>query len=182
MSTHPAILATQHWLEHFIIRFNICPFAKREFINQRIRYQLLTGQDPEQHLLQIIEECQFLDKHADIETTLLIFPEDLHDFDMFLDFLELAEQLLQQQGFEGVYQLASFHPDYQFADSETEDPANYTNRSPYPMLHLIREASIEQALQHYPHDPASIPENNIQLTRKMGLEKLQAILAQCFKP
>ncbi len=181
MTQHPAILATQQWLERFIIRFDICPFAKREFIRQRIRYQRLSGHDAEQHLLNLIDECRFLDTHPETETTLLVFSEDLTDFDAFLDFLDIAEQLLRQQGFEGIYQLASFHPDYLFAGSEPDDPANYTNRSPYPMLHLIREASIERALQHYPHDPATIPENNIRLTRQMGREKLQALLDQCFK-
>ncbi len=181
MTNQPAILATQHWLKHFIIRFNICPFAKREFINQRIRYQLLAGTDTEQHLLTLIKECQFLDENLETETTLLIFPEDLTDFDSFLDFLNLADQLLIQQGYEGIYQLASFHPDYVFAGSDKNDPANYTNRSPYPILHLIRETSIEQALKHYPHDPATIPENNIKLTRRMGADTLQALVNQCFK-
>jgi hypothetical protein len=97
--------------------------------------------------------------------------------------LAMAEQLLLLQGYEGVYQLASFHPDYRFEDngSDTEiDPANYTNRSPYPMLHIIREESLERALSHYP-DPENIPVRNIKLTREMRLNNLQKLLAACYK-
>jgi hypothetical protein len=109
------------------------------------------------------------------ETTLLILPEGCTQFNDFLDLTAMAEQLLIDQGYEGVYQLASFHPDYCFAGEDENDPANYTNRSPYPMLHIIREASIEQALKTYPN-PELIPERNIELTRKLGLEKIQALL------
>ncbi|MCQ8183757.1 DUF1415 domain-containing protein, partial [Methylomonas sp. SURF-1] len=90
-------------------------------------------------------------------------------------------QLLTDQGYEGIYQLASFHPRYRFADSDETDPSNYTNRSPYPMLHLIRESSIENALAIYP-DPAAIPERNIELTRRLGLKKLQDIVSACLEP
>ncbi len=179
MSQNPVISAARQWIESFIIPFNICPFAKREFQNDRIRYQCLSGQNLDDHLFNLITECRYLDQHPETETTLLIYPDAFAAFDDFLDFLSLAEQLLYQQGFEGIYQLASFHPLYCFEGSDDNDPANYTNRSPYPMLHLIREASIEKALKHYPHDPASIPENNIQLLRKMGLTKLMALLAHC---
>jgi hypothetical protein len=95
-----------------------------------------------------------------------------------LDLVAIAEDVLIDQDYEGVYQLASFHPDYCFADSKPDDAANYTNRSPYPMLHIIREASIEKALTKYPN-PEQIPERNMQLTRKLGLEKLQTLLATC---
>ncbi|WP_198245236.1 DUF1415 domain-containing protein [methane-oxidizing endosymbiont of Gigantopelta aegis] len=178
MPQNSAINLTRQWIESFIIPLNICPFAKREFQNNRIRYQCLSGQNLEDHLFNLISECRYLDQHPETETTLLIYPEAFTHFDAFLDFLSLAEQLLYQHGFEGIYQLASFHPHYCFEGSDDNDPANYTNRSPYPMLHLIREASIEKALKHYPSDPESIPENNIHLLRKMGLDTLTALLSQ----
>ena len=94
--------------------------------------------------------------------------------------MEIANDLMFEQGYEGVYQLASFHPDYCFADSEADDPANYTNRSPYPMLHLIREQSIEKALALY-KKPESIPETNVQLARELGLKKMQSLLEEAVK-
>ena len=129
----------------------------------------------------IFTECQRLDQDLNIETTLIIFPIYFKQFDDYLDFLGIAESLLIEQGYEGIYQLASFHPDYCFSGEAHEDPANYTNRSPYPMLHLIREESLERALKSHPN-PEKIPERNITLTRKLGLEKLQAILTSAKKP
>lgn len=105
----------------------------------------------------------------------------MESFDDFLDAVEIGDELMLAQGYEGVYQLASFHPDYCFEGSDEEDAANYTNRSPYPMLHLIREASIEKALAHYPKDPDLIPETNVKLARKLGLQKMQTLLAESRK-
>jgi hypothetical protein len=110
---------------------------------------------------------------------LLIFSTSLSHFDDYLDFLHVAEQLLSAQGYEGVYQLASFHPDYCFDGANIDDPANYTNRSPYPMLHLLRESSLEKAIDRHPH-PEQIPAHNIALTRQLGLAKMQALLAACY--
>ena len=102
------------------------------------------------------------------------------DFDDFLDLVAIADDLLIAQAYEGVYQLASFHPDYCFAEASPDDAANYTNRSPYPILHLIREASIEQVLNHYP-EPENIPLRNIALTRELGSNYLQALLNACHQ-
>ena len=176
MNTDAIITATQNWLSQFIIKYSICPFAKQVFDQAQIRYQLFTSNDIPHNLANVIRECQYLDQHPEIETSLLIFNNLLQDFDDYLDFVAIAEELLFQQGYEGIYQLASFHPDYCFADSDPDDAANYTNRSPYPMLHLIREASISKALEHYPN-PDSIPERNIALTRELGLVYLQGLLA-----
>ncbi|WP_305906652.1 DUF1415 domain-containing protein [Methylomarinum sp. Ch1-1] len=178
MNPDLVVASTREWLKSFIIDYNICPFARREYERNRIRYAVVEDLDWGDCLTRLVGECHILDTDPDTETTLIIFPQTLHDFDAYLDFLGLAERLLVDQGYEGVYQLASFHPHYRFADSDDKDPANYTNRSPYPMLHLIREASIEQALRHYPH-PENIPERNIRLTRQMGLDKLQRLLQQC---
>lgn len=130
------------------------------------------------HLESLIIEAEHLDSQSETETTLIIFSEAYQDFDDFLDMLALAEDVLIEQGYEGIYQLASFHPDYCFADADIQDPANYTNRSPYPMLHLIREASIEQVLENYP-DPEQIPERNMRITRELGERYLQQLLAGC---
>lgn len=179
MTTENIIKQTENWLTSFIITYNICPFAKREHDKASIRYAVIESNKLEQCLESVITECQRLDSETEIETTLLIFPAQFNHFDDYLDFLELAESLLIEQQYEGVYQLASFHPDYCFEGETNKDPANYTNRSPYPMLHLIREASLERALSSFPH-PEQIPERNIVLTREMGLEKLQTILKNCY--
>ena len=170
------ISATQSWLNTFIIAYSICPFAKREQERDSIRYQVIEGQQTEACLLTLMSEIDYLNSHPKTETTLLIFSDGFAEFNAYLDMLELAEQLLVDQCYEGVYQLASFHPDYCFEDSEPQDAANYTNRSPYPMLHIIRESSIETALNNYPN-PEAIPERNIALTRELGVEKLKKLLA-----
>lgn len=183
MTNQHIISATQKWLTSFIIEYNICPFAHREQQRNSIRYQVASSGQLESTLETLIEECIYLDEHTEAETTLLILPKGFSNFEDYLDMLAMAEQLLLLQGYEGVYQLASFHPDYRFGDngSDTEiDPANYTNRSPYPMLHIIREESLERALSHYP-DPENIPVRNIKLTREMGLKNLQQLLAACYK-
>ncbi|ANE54920.1 MULTISPECIES: DUF1415 domain-containing protein [Methylomonas] len=180
MSNQQIIAATQAWLNSFVIAYNICPFAKREQQRNRIRYRVEHGNSIESCLNTLIDECIHLDTHPETETTLLILAEFFDDFDDYLDLLAIAEQLLIDQGYEGVYQLASFHPHYRFADSDETDPANYTNRSPYPMLHLLRESSIENALATYP-DPAGIPQRNIELTRRLGMKKLEEILRACFE-
>jgi hypothetical protein len=177
MSDPLIIRATQNWLTAFIIHYNICPFAKHVHESGRIRYQVAGHQHWEYCLETLLAECRYLDAEPVTETTLLIFPAMGRMFDDFLDFAAIAEQLLIEQGYEGIYQLASFHPGYCFADAPGNDPANYTNRSPYPMLHIIREASITEALRGYPN-PDSIPERNIELTRRLGLEKLQTLLAE----
>lgn len=181
MSDRAVIYATQTWLASFIIAYNICPFAKREQQRNSIRYHVTRPEDLPGALEAVITECEYLDSHAETETTLVIFPDLFADFEDYLDLLALAEQLLQDQGYAGTYQLASFHPDYRFesATPDIEDAADYTNRSPYPMLHIIRETSIDRALATYP-DPENIPARNIQLTRELGLEKLKALLASCY--
>ncbi len=178
MSHQHIITATRAWLTSFIIAHNICPFARQVYENNSIRFAVVESDKLEDCLEALVEECQHLDAEAATETTLLIFANACGQFDEYLDLVTIAEQLLQDQGYEGIYQLASFHPDYCFAESNDDDPANYTNRSPYPMLHIIREASIERALQNYPN-PERIPERNIELTRKLGLKKMQVQLATC---
>lgn len=172
------ISATLAWLKSFIIEYSICPFAKRELDQGAISFHVSHDIDVPDCLLDMMFECDRLDADPEIATTLLIYADALADFDDYLDFFELAEALMIERGYEGVYQLASFHPDYCFEGAPPDDPANYTNRSPYPMLHLLRESSIEQAVASYPH-PEQIPQRNIDLTRSLGLAKIQALLAVC---
>lgn len=174
------IEATKTWLSTLIIAHNICPFAKRVFDEQTIRFTVNETEDIEQLLLNLINECELLNNDNSIETSLLIYSKALTDFDDYLDFLALAEDLLIEQGYEGIYQLASFHPDYCFDGVASDDASNYTNRSPYPMLHLLRESSLEQAIKHYAN-PELIPERNIELTRELGLHTMQDLLAACYK-
>lgn len=163
----------RNWLERFVIAHDICPFAGREFRRDAIRYAIAESRSTEAWLHELVVECQRLDSDEAIATTLLIFPEGLVDFDDYLELLALAEALLSSLGYDGVYQLASFHPAYVFEGTDADDPANFTNRSPYPMLHLLREVDLERALRHYP-DPEGIPERNTALLRGPGSAALAA--------
>lgn len=173
------IRQTQKWLSTIVIGYGLCPFAKQEFDNNRIHYAVIEAKTLEAQLSQLIAECVALDNHLERETSLLIFPQAFSDFDDYLDMLGLATALLKAQGYEGIYQLASFHPDYLFEGASIDDAANYTNRSPYPIFHILREASVEAALKSYPN-PEQIPVRNIELTRRLGLEAMQASLVGCF--
>lgn len=171
---------TRCWLEKIVMGFRFCPFASQPFLQQRIRYAVCHHDSLELCMTQLVNECIILDNDSSIETTLLIFSQALQNFDDYLDALELAQQLLVQQGYEGTYQLAGFHPQYRFADSDDNDAANYTNRSPWPMLHLLRENSIEKALSSYT-SPDTIPEHNIAFCRSRGIAFFQAMLDECIK-
>jgi len=172
------INVTQNWLKTVVIDLNFCPFAGREYERGSIDYVVLESSDTAGLLEALINNCIKLDQSSEIETSLLIIPNALNDFNDYLDFLAMANELLIQQGYEGVYQLASFHPDYLFEGVDADDASHYTNRSPYPMIHLLRETSLEKALAHYPN-PESIPENNIKKTREMGVESLKLLLKNC---
>mgnify|MGYP000273466925 FL=1 len=171
-----AIEKTQQWIETIVVGLNFCPFAKRGLRKNAVRFILNESTDIQETLQQLIAECAFLDANPESETTLLILPNGFEDFLHYLDLTELAEDLLAEQGYEGVYQVASFHPEYCFADADSEDAANYTNRSPYPMLHLLREASLDVAIDNFPGID-SIPETNMQKARSLGAEFFQTMLA-----
>ena len=132
-------------------------------------------------VMDMLEQCVELDREPKRETTLIMFDNGFSDFEDFLDLVDLANALLVAQGFEGKYQIANFHPDYVFADSDETDAANYTNRAPFPTLHLIREASMSEALDSY-NEPESIPEHNINLARRKGIGFWQQLLEGCKKP
>lgn len=148
-------------------------------LRESIRYVVLPEATLESSLMLFIKELQFLDGAENIETTLLIFPEAFGDFEEYLDLVELAEDLLTDHDYEGIYQVASFHPDYCFSGAAPDDPANYTNRSIFPMLHLLREDSITKVLETFP-DAEGIPERNIAFAQNKGLKYMQLLRAACM--
>jgi len=171
---------TRQWVESVVVKLNLCPFAKRELQENRLRFSV-TWATTEEHLLQaLVDELELLDIDPLIETTLLIHPTVLLDFAGYNQFLGAADGLLVQMKLEGVYQIASFHPHYQFAGTDPDDAENYTNRSPYPMLHLLRETSLEQAIAACP-DIDQVPARNSERMNSLGGEKLQALLRACLK-
>jgi len=149
-------------------------------LRKSIRYMVLPEATLESALAAVVEELHYLDRMEDIETTLVIFPGQFADFEEYLDLVDMAEELSADQGYEGVYQIASFHPEYCFAGAKNDDPANYTNRSPYPMLHLLREESITRALEHF-EDPEGIPERNMAFAEQKGLKYMQMLRAACLE-
>ena len=173
------IEATRRWVEQVVVAFNLCPFAKRELVKERVRFVVSKAVDEVTLLDELAHELARLNVDESVETTLLIHPLVLQDFYRYNDFLELADQLLADMDLEGVYQVASFHPDYQFGGTEPDDAENYTNRSPYPMLHLLREDSLSEAIDNYP-EVELIPERNIERMNEQGVEKMRALLEACL--
>lgn len=174
------IQQTKKWINEVVIGCNFCPFAAKEVKQDKVKYVVVDDQSDQNILDKLIEECKVLDEDTAIETTLLIITGPFGDFDEYLDLVDAAEKAIKQNNYEGIYQVASFHPDYCFADADEDDAANYTNRSPYPMLHLLREESIEKALERFP-DPETIPEKNIFFARSKGLAYMQALKDACLK-
>lgn len=167
-----AVLAdTRHWLEAAVIGLNLCPFAKAPYVKGRVRIEVSRARHLDAFLEDLDRELQYLASVAaeEVETTLLVHPTLFPDFLLFNDMLELADAAVADNGLEGVLQIAPFHPDFQFADTGADDIGNYTNRSPYPTLHLIREDSIAKAAEAFP-DAAEIFERNIALLEEMGRE------------
>ncbi|HVY08086.1 MAG TPA: DUF1415 domain-containing protein [Burkholderiales bacterium] len=163
------IAATRDWLEKAVIGLNLCPFAREVHLKDRIRYCASESRTARELLRDLMEELRALDA-ADpslCETTLLIHPFALTRFPDYNEFLDEADDAVAELGFEGVLQVASFHPQYQFEDTAADDIENYTNRSPYPMLHLLREASVERAVTSHP-DTTAIYRRNIATMRKLG--------------
>jgi hypothetical protein len=164
-----AIAATRRWLEQAVIGLNLCPYARAPYFDDRIRYVVSSATTPEALLQALAGELQWLaaaDEH-EAETTLLIHPQVLQDFFEYNDFLELGDALLEDLGLSGTLQVASFHPQYQFSGADADDVSNCTNRSPYPMLHLLRESSITRAVDGHP-DTTKIYEANIDTLRRLG--------------
>lgn len=171
------IQQTTQWIQSFVIQFNLCPFAKREMDKGSARFQVSSAKTPDEARVSLIDEVHLLDTNPDIETTLLIFPFCLNDFFEYLDVVDRAHSDLFIGGYEGIYQLASFHPNYCFADASVDDVTNYTNRSPFPMLHILREESVERAIAYY-GNTEEIPENNMAKLREMGLGSVKKLFQQ----
>lgn len=161
--------ATCRWLEKAVIGLNLCPFARAVHTGGGIRYRVSDAENAETLLEHLGEELRLLSSTAGdaIETTLLIHPRVLTDFLDYNDFLDVADAAVDALGLAEVLQVASFHPQYQFADTEPDDIGNYTNRAPYPTLHLLRHDSVERAVAAIP-DPAAIFETNIETLRTLG--------------
>lgn len=174
MNHEKVVAAVSQWVDTLVVGMNLCPFAKRELVKDRVRF-ISTDVTTEEALLVLLQaELELLNSDPSIETTLLIHPEVLQDFYDFNDFLYFTDRLLVEMDLEGIYQIANFHPNYQFGGTEPEDAENYTNRSPYPVLHLIREESLEKAIANHP-DVDAIPDRNIALMNELGKDKLQAL-------
>ena len=171
VSTEEAIAATKLWVERAVIGLNLCPFAKSVQVKNQIRYVVSAAQTTEELLRDLLAEFEVLAEASPekIDTTMLIHPHVLTDFLDYNDFLEVVEAALVEVDLDGELQVASMHPQYQFADTEIDDITNYTNRSPYPTLHLLREDSIDAAVAAFP-DAAQIFEKNIETMRKLGHE------------
>jgi uncharacterized protein len=170
---------TKKWINDVVVGCNFCPFAANAIKQQRVHYQVETSASSNVCMDSLLREMKRLDDDINIETSFLIFPGSFKKFDDYLDMVSLAEKLLKQHGYEGIYQLASFHPLYVFANSSPNDAANYTNRSVYPMLHLLREESIDKALAHY-QDPENIPGRNINFAREKGLTYMKMLQDACL--
>ncbi len=183
MSTHGTptmhpIAATRNWLQRAVIGLNLCPFAKAVFAKDQIRYVLSEARDVESLIADLLAELNHLHETPaeQTDTTLLIHPHVLQDFLDYNDFLDIAEAALTQLDLDGEIQIASFHPDYRFADCLDDAIENYTNRAPLPMLHLLRESSVERAAEAFP-DADVIVERNKATLRRLGSEGWRGLLS-----
>jgi uncharacterized protein len=179
MTDEQVITQTQNWIKTIVVGMNFCPFASRVVKQDSIRYVVERKVSVYAAKNTVLEECKILDKNPAISTTLIIFPEGFADFNEYLQLVAEAEKMMRQKRYDGVYQLATFHPLYQFGDTTFEDPANYTNRSVYPMVHLLREEDVTQALKFYA-EPEQIPERNMRLAREKGEVYMKMLRESCF--
>lgn len=170
---------TKKWITDVVIGCNFCPFAAQVVKRKAVFYKVETATETVACLETFLLEVVRLDDEEEIETSFLIFPNSFKTFSSYLDMVSVAENLLKQKGYNGIYQLASFHPQYKFAGATADDAANYTNRSIYPMLHLLRESSIDKALEHY-DAPESIPDRNINFAREKGIIYMKMLRDSCF--
>jgi hypothetical protein len=176
------IAATERWLEKAVIGLNLCPFAKAVHVKKQIRYVVSAATTPEVLLEQLMEELQHLSDTdpEQVDTTLLIHPFVLNDFLDYNEFLDVADAAVEDMQLDGELQVASFHPQYQFADTDINDIANYTNRAPYPILHLLREESIDRAVEAFP-EASEIFEKNMETMTRLGHEGWDALALEPAK-
>jgi len=181
-SDQQMIQQTDCWLKTVVIQENLCPFAQRVVEQQQLRYHVSHATQQQSLQADILSELQHLSTTSaeTVATTLFIIADMFDDFFDFNEQLNWIENLLDEHNLVGEIQIATFHPHYQFAGSAADDASNYSNRSPYPMLHFIREAQLEEVIAHYPN-PERIPQRNIQHLTELGLEQLQNRLNHCLK-
>ncbi len=177
------LLLTRKWLERAVVGLSLCPFAKGVMVNDQIRYVVSPAETSAALLSDLRAELRALSgANPDVvDTTLLIAPHVLEEFLDFNDFLRLAGATVEKLGLTGTLQIASFHPEYVFGDLDSSDAANSSNRSPYPILHLLREASVTHAVERFP-DAAKIFERNVALLRELGHDGFQRVLAGSAPP
>ena len=171
---------TRAWVDRAVIGLNLCPFAKAPQVKGLVRYVVSPADEPEALLATLCDELRLLAEAEPerIETTLIVHPAVLNDFEDYNDFLGAAEAAVAMLGYDGLLQVASFHPDYQFADTEAGDVTNASNRSPYPTLHLLREDSIDRAVAAFP-DASAIFETNMATLETLGATGWAELQAQC---
>ena len=157
------------WIESVVIGENFCPFARQPFVDDAIQYHVCESREMTDLVESIIDACRSLDTHQQIQTSFVIVANGLEVFDDYLDCLDLAQAMLSHTHYEGVYQLASFHPEYVFEGTEPNAPENYTNRSPYPCFHILREAQLAEQIALFPN-VERIPERNIERAITRGAD------------
>lgn len=177
--TDNIIQQTRDWIQSFVIDLHLCPFARREMEKNTIRFQVSQATDIETGFMDVVAEIDLLNVNPAIETTCLMFSGFLQDFFDYLDFVDMIEAWLDEEDEPDKYQIATFHPDYCFADTEADDVSNYTNRSPWPMLHILRQDSVEKAIDAY-GNTEEIPAKNIRRLREMGIDGVKKIVARGF--
>jgi hypothetical protein len=177
-----ACLAAQKWVESVVVGLELCPFAAPVLAQGRLRIVSTEAETPEELATALDAELAHLLRAPveEVETTLLVHPRALLVFDEYNDFLDVVDALLVERGCEGVVQIASFHPDYRFEGSPADDAANWTNRAPFPMLHLLREASVEEAIDSF-GDTAEVPERNSARLRELGADAMRSRVAACLE-
>ncbi len=173
------IAQTKKWITDVVVGCNFCPFAAREIKRGSIYYEVLFDASNQTALQTVVKIFNLLDADETIETALIILPNAYDSFTSYLDVVDKAEALLEKENYEGIYQIASFHPQYLFARSTNIDPSNYTNRSPHPMLHFLREESVSKAIDAHPNID-DVPEQNVQFAKEKGLQYMQELLASCM--
>jgi hypothetical protein len=181
MDDNTIITQTRQWLTDVIVGLNLCPFAKRVVLADSIRLTVSDSTTVEQLLEEFVAEIELLENTdiEQLETTLLIIPKMLTEFDEYNQFLDLIDDLLLQFNWQGVFQIASFHPRYCFAGANPDDSENLTNQSPYPILHILREDSVEKAIVHYP-DVEAVSERNIKRVEELSNQQKQQFFPYLF--
>ncbi len=167
--------ATMNWVQSIVVGLSLCPFAKQSIIENRLSERVVLAEDPEIILAELLSEIKQLEQNLKLESSLVTIPNGPSNFQSYLDLLDQANNLLNLSGYEGIYQLASFHPSYQFAGTDANAPENYTNRSPYPVFHIIREDALTEAIDNFPNIE-DVPNSNIDKMNKLGIQKLKELL------